>query len=124
MFLAAPPSVGARLSWTNLHHIGDPDVGTRKSGLLQRVVQQLAGPTDERPALLLLVRARRLADQHKGRQRVAVSENEPGIISDFGYLRRPLDLTRELIQLAPTRFRPFLLSRHASPRIQSKATIP
>ena len=50
---------------TALEHVGDEHVRAGQADLPQQLLQQLAGRAHERQALLVLVRARRLADEHQ-----------------------------------------------------------
>jgi hypothetical protein len=64
-----------------LQHVGDEDVVAGEADLLQELVQELPGPAHERQALLVLVHAGRLTDEHQVGVRVARSEHHlrPGL---------------------------------------------
>src|SRR5438067_2064459 len=57
----------ARLPAEMLDRVGQIEIGGRDAGLAKHVAQQLAGRTDEGLALLILLVARLLADQHQPR---------------------------------------------------------
>ena len=59
-----------------LDDVGDVHVLARQADRLDDLGQQLAGAADERLALLVLVRARRLADEHQVGVRVADAEHD------------------------------------------------
>ena len=58
------------------HDVGDVDLGAVEPDRRQHAVEQLAGAADERQALDVLVAARRLADEHHARLRIAVGEHQ------------------------------------------------
>ena len=71
--------VGARVAVAGrarLDHVGDEDVLAGEAGHLQQIVEHRAGAPDERAALRVLVRARRLADDDHRRRRAALAGHE------------------------------------------------
>jgi hypothetical protein len=78
--LAGVDLVGLRVAVARrprLEHVRDEDVLARQADLLEQLVEQLAGAADERQALLVLVHAGRLADEHQVRVGVARPEHHP-----------------------------------------------
>src|SRR5439155_17297899 len=61
-----------------LDHVGDVDVLAGHADPAQELVEQLSRLADEREALLVLVEARRLADEHQVGLRVADPEDDLG----------------------------------------------
>ncbi len=61
-----------------LQHVGDEDLLAREADLLQQLVQQLPGATDERQPLAVLFGARRLTDEHQVGGGVAGAEHGLG----------------------------------------------
>jgi hypothetical protein len=59
-----------------LQHVGDEHLPALQADLFQQLVEQLAGASYERLALLVLVEARRLADEHQVCVRVAGAEHD------------------------------------------------
>ena len=59
-----------------LEDVGDVDVPARQADALQQAVEELARRADERVALLVLVEARGLADEHEVGIRVADTEDD------------------------------------------------
>src|SRR3954469_13317548 len=59
-----------------LNDVRDEDVGALQARLFEEAVEQLARATDERPARLVLLRPRRLADEHDRRGRAALARHE------------------------------------------------
>ena len=72
-----------------LEHVRDVDVRAGQADALEQPVEQLPGLPDERDALLVLVEAGRLADEHQIGVRVAVAEDD---------LRAPLVRARQRVQ--------------------------
>ena len=56
--------------------VGDEDIGAREPDLSEQLVEQLAGGAHERDSLLVLLRARRLPDEHEVGVGVAGSEDD------------------------------------------------
>ena len=61
-----------------LDHVRDVDVLAGHADPAEQLVEELPGLADERVALLVLVEARRLADEHQVRLRVADAEDDLG----------------------------------------------
>ncbi len=65
-----------------LDDVGDVDLGAGEPDALEQPVEELAGLADERVALLVLVEARRLADEHQ--VGVGVAHAEDDLRAPFG----------------------------------------
>ena len=65
-----------------LDDVRDVDLGAGKPDALEQLVEELAGLTHEGVALLVLVKARRLADEHQVGVRVADAEHD--LCAPFG----------------------------------------
>ena len=59
-----------------LEDVRDVDVAARHPDLREQLLEQLPGLADERQALLVLVEARRLADEHQVGVRIAGAEHD------------------------------------------------
>ena len=59
-----------------LEHVGDVDLGALEADAGEQLVEQLPGLTDERDALLVLVEAGRLADEHQVGVRIPDAEDD------------------------------------------------
>ena len=77
--LARRDLVGLRIAVARrpaLEHVGDVDLVALEAHRLDHLRQQLAGAPDERDALHVFIRARRFADEHQVRRRVADAEDD------------------------------------------------
>ena len=92
-------AVSRRPPW---HDIGDIDVGARDSDRGQHLVEQLSRAADKRDALLVLLRTRRLADEHEPRVRAAVTEHE---LLRGGLERAALEAVQDRAQILKRRGR-------------------
>jgi hypothetical protein len=63
----------AILGRATLHYIGNEDLGTLQTDLLQQAIQQFASRANEGNALFIFVVPRRFAHQHNGGLRLATA---------------------------------------------------
>ena len=82
-----------------LEHIGDVDVGPREPDRLEQPLEHLPGLADERRALLVLVEAGRLADEHQVGVRVARSDHDLGARGRESALDTASPLIRQSLEL-------------------------
>ena len=82
-----------------LEHVGDVDVTALEPDPGEQLVEQLAGLADERVALLVLVEAGRLADEHQVGLRVADAEDDLRAALREAAARAARDLARERLEL-------------------------
>ena len=82
-----------------LDHVRDVHVRTGHADPAEELVEELPRLADERIALLVLVEARRLADEHQLRVRVADAEDDLRAPFVETAARAPCDLSREGLEL-------------------------